>query len=87
MARVVVVGAGVIGTLHAYLALRAGHEVTHLERELAARGASVRNFGLIWVSGRRPGEELSFALRSRGEAVRTSLRMLRGSWFSRRLRH
>jgi len=65
MARVVVVGAGVIGTLHAYLALRAGHEVTHLERELAARGASVRNFGLIWVSGRRPGEELSFALRSR----------------------
>lgn len=65
MARVVVVGAGVIGTLHAYFALRAGHEVVHLERELTARGASVRNFGLIWVSGRRPGEELALALRSR----------------------
>jgi FAD dependent oxidoreductase TIGR03364 len=25
----------------------------------------VRNFGLVWVSGRRPGEELAFALRSR----------------------
>jgi glycine/D-amino acid oxidase-like deaminating enzyme len=65
VARIVVVGGGVIGSMHAYLALRAGHEVTHLEREPDARGASVRNFGLIWVSGRKPGAELDLALRSR----------------------
>src|SRR5262249_45449787 len=37
----------------------------HLERDLTARGASVRNFGLVWISGRRRGEELEFALRAR----------------------
>jgi FAD dependent oxidoreductase TIGR03364 len=63
--RAVVVGAGVLGTLHARAALRRGFEVVHLEREESARGASVRNFGLVWVSGRRTGEELAFALRSR----------------------
>jgi glycine/D-amino acid oxidase-like deaminating enzyme len=36
----------------------------HLEREREARGASVRNFGLVWVSGRSPAE-LPAALRSR----------------------
>jgi len=65
MSRVVVVGGGVIGSLHALAALERGHEVIQLERELEARGASVRNFGLIWVSGRRSGAELAFALRSR----------------------
>ena len=54
-----------IGALHAYLALQLGAEVLQLEREFGARGASVRNFGLIWVSGRRPGDELALALRSR----------------------
>ena len=63
--RAVVVGAGVLGSLAALAALRRGYEVVHIDRELAARGASVRNFGLVWVSGRRPGEELAFALRSR----------------------
>ncbi|HWB21780.1 MAG TPA: TIGR03364 family FAD-dependent oxidoreductase [Gaiellaceae bacterium] len=65
MTRVVVVGGGVIGAFHAYLALKQGAEVVHLEREFGARGASIRNFGLIWVSGRRPGDELALALRSR----------------------
>src|SRR5262249_34504985 len=63
--RAVVVGAGVLGSLHALAACRRGYEVVHLEREQAARGASVRNFGLGWVSGRRPGAELALALRSR----------------------
>jgi hypothetical protein len=36
-----------------------------LEREAEARGASVRNFGLVWVSGRRAGSELNLALRAR----------------------
>jgi FAD dependent oxidoreductase TIGR03364 len=63
--RVVVVGGGVLGTMHAVAARERGYEVVHLEREAEARGASVRNFGLIWVSGRRAGTELDLALRAR----------------------
>ncbi|MFM9608427.1 TIGR03364 family FAD-dependent oxidoreductase [Streptomyces niveiscabiei] len=63
--RVIVVGAGVVGTLHAWQALERGHEVVQIEREAEARGASLRNFGLVWVSGRSDGEELSAALRAR----------------------
>jgi len=51
--------------MHALEARRRGHEVVHLEREPVPRGASVRNFGLIWVSGRAPGAELELALRAR----------------------
>src|ERR1700754_3085742 len=63
--RVTVVGAGVLGTLHAWQALSRGHEVVQIEREAEARGASLRNFGQIWVSGRAGGEELDTALRAR----------------------
>ncbi|MER8185264.1 TIGR03364 family FAD-dependent oxidoreductase [Kitasatospora sp. NPDC094015] len=63
--RVIVVGAGVLGTMHAWQAVERGHEVVHIEREAEARGASVRNFGLVWVSGRAGGEELATALRAR----------------------
>jgi len=65
MERVVVVGGGVLGTMHAVAARRRGLDVLHLEREPEPRGASVRNFGLIWVSGRAGGPELSLALRAR----------------------
>ena len=51
--------------MHAVLARRHGYAVTQLEREQAGRGASVRNFGLVWVSGRRAGPELALALRAR----------------------
>ncbi len=63
--RIVVIGGGVLGTMHAVAARRRGYEVVHLERESEARGASVRNFGLVWVSGRRAGAELALALRAR----------------------
>jgi FAD dependent oxidoreductase TIGR03364 len=63
--RVVIAGGGVLGTMHAVMARRRGFEVVQLERETEARGASVRNFGLVWVSGRRAGPELSLALRAR----------------------
>jgi FAD dependent oxidoreductase TIGR03364 len=63
--RVVIVGGGVLGTMHAVMARRRGFSVVHLEREPEARGASVRNFGLVWVSGRRAGPELALALRAR----------------------
>ena len=63
--QVVIVGGGIIGTMHAVLARRRGFAVTHLEREPEGRAASVRNFGLVWVSGRRAGPELVLALRAR----------------------
>lgn len=62
--RVTIVGGGILGTAHALEAVGRGHEVVHLEREADARGATVRNFGLVWVSGRSRGE-LVAAMRSR----------------------
>jgi FAD dependent oxidoreductase TIGR03364 len=63
--KAVVVGAGVIGTWHALELLAAGFNVEHLETDRAPVGASVRNFGLVWVSGRRSGDELDVARRAR----------------------
>lgn len=54
-----------VGTMHAWQAVERGHEVVQIEREAEARGASLRNFGQIWVSGRAGGEELDTALRAR----------------------
>ncbi|MCW2688030.1 MAG: FAD-dependent oxidoreductase [Mycobacterium sp.] len=62
--RVTIIGGGILGTAHALEAVRRGHEVTQLEREVEARGATIRNFGLVWVSGRASGE-LDATLRSR----------------------
>ena len=61
----VIVGAGIIGTMHAVMARRQGWDVVHLDRDLEPRSASVRNFGLVWVSGRAVGDELTVALRAR----------------------
>jgi FAD dependent oxidoreductase TIGR03364 len=63
--RVVIVGGGVIGTMHALEAVRRGWEVVHLETAAGPRRASVRNFGLVWVSGRAAGRELELGLRAR----------------------
>lgn len=54
-----------VGTMHAWQAIQRGHEVVQIEREAEARGASLRNFGQIWVSGRAGGAELETALRAR----------------------
>lgn len=62
--QVTIVGGGILGTAHAWQAVRRGHQVVQLEREVEARGATVRNFGLVWVSGRSSGE-LDASLRSR----------------------
>ncbi|GGK42503.1 TIGR03364 family FAD-dependent oxidoreductase [Nocardia camponoti] len=62
--RLVIIGGGILGTAHAWTAIARGHSVIQLEREREARGATVRNFGLVWVSGRAPGE-LPLTLRSR----------------------
>jgi FAD dependent oxidoreductase TIGR03364 len=65
MDRVVIVGGGVLGMMHAIQARQRGLDVVQLEREAGPRGATVRNFGLVWVSGRAGGPELSLALRAR----------------------
>jgi len=62
--RVTIVGGGILGTAYALEAVARGHDVVQLEREPEARGATVRNFGLVWVSGRSRGE-LAAAIRSR----------------------
>jgi FAD dependent oxidoreductase TIGR03364 len=61
----VVAGGGILGTWHALELVAAGFVVDHLEAAAAPTGASVRNFGLVWVSGRRSGEELEVARRAR----------------------
>lgn len=54
--KVIIIGGGILGTSHAWAAVQRGHRVIHLEREIQARGATVRNFGLVWVSGRSSAE-------------------------------
>jgi D-hydroxyproline dehydrogenase subunit beta len=62
---IAVVGAGMVGLAHAYMAAKRGYKVVVFEREQFAVGASVRNFGLLWPIGQAPGIGLDRALRSR----------------------
>jgi D-hydroxyproline dehydrogenase subunit beta len=64
-ADLVVVGGGILGLAHAYLAVKRGQSVVLFERNVRARGASVRNFGQIWPVGQPAGQMHEIALRSR----------------------
>jgi D-hydroxyproline dehydrogenase subunit beta len=62
---VAIVGAGIVGLAHAYLAARAGRRVSVFDRNPMANGASVRNFGMIWPIGLPAGGTHQMGLRSR----------------------
>ncbi|WP_293905140.1 TIGR03364 family FAD-dependent oxidoreductase [Phenylobacterium sp.] len=60
-----VIGGGVLGLAHAYLAARAGLRVAVIERDARANGASIRNFGFITVTGQARGDSWRLARRTR----------------------
>jgi D-hydroxyproline dehydrogenase subunit beta len=60
-----IVGGGIIGLAHAYIALKKGYSVLLIEKESKAVGASVRNFGLIWPIGQPSGNLYERAMESR----------------------
>ena len=64
MTRVVVVGAGIIGAACAWYAVRAGLDVTVIERQAVAAGTSGAGEGNLLVSDKEPGPELAMMLRS-----------------------
>ncbi len=62
---VIVVGAGIVGLAHAWMALRRGLRVAVIDRDHRCVGASIRNFGFVTVTGQRAGDTWRRALRSR----------------------
>jgi FAD dependent oxidoreductase TIGR03364 len=64
-ADIAVVGGGILGLAHAYMLARNKHRVVLFERGPGAKGASVRNFGMIWPIGQPAGPMHRMALRSR----------------------
>ena len=59
-----VIGAGIVGLAHAYQAAKSGLKVIVFDRDAVAKGASVRNFGMLAIVAQTPGEELVSARQS-----------------------
>jgi D-hydroxyproline dehydrogenase subunit beta len=64
-ADVLIVGAGIIGLAHAWIAAKKQRKVAVIERRPAATGASIANFGLLWPIGQPSGRMLTLAMQSR----------------------
>jgi FAD dependent oxidoreductase TIGR03364 len=61
----IVVGAGIVGLAHAYVAAQRGLRVCVVERDAACVGASIRNFGFVTVTGQGAGDTWRRARRAR----------------------
>ena len=77
-ADVAVVGGGIVGLAFAWEAARRGRSVVLFDRTARPRGASVRNFGMIWPIGQPPGPDYQRAMRSRERWL--ELRAKAGVW-------
>lgn len=62
---VAIIGAGILGLAHAYAFAKRGLRVTVFERSGTPTGASIRNFGMVLVTGQPPGPMLALARASR----------------------
>jgi len=62
---IAIVGAGIIGLAHGYAAARRGLRVVIVDRDAQANSASIRNFGLVVVSGQEPGRARTHAERTK----------------------
>ena len=65
MTRVVIVGGGIVGCAAAYFCTREDMDVTLVESERIAYGASGRNPGFVWLHCRNPGFGLQVSLAGR----------------------
>lgn len=61
----IVVGAGIVGLAHAYVASQKGLKVCVIDRDAACVGASIRNFGFVTVTGQSADETYRRARRAR----------------------